>query len=208
MLTACIWWEVTRQTGGSKHRALRAHATLKGHEWPGLEEDEQGQARCAVLSSRTERMRFGMFPLAAMTRSLPTASVLPTMSSTMVGRYFSSCSKAQQGQAPTPGREGFCGSHVQRASVETGLCRMAPLKPLVCRDVPMATRTRIHRRVRLALGGMRGPLEHRYPSLLRPPSWCRDRRAGDELLMRAYLPAIYACALEVRVRCCQLSSGR
>lgn len=37
----------------------------------------------------TERMMLGMLPSRAMTWSLETASSLPTMSATLLGRYFS-----------------------------------------------------------------------------------------------------------------------
>lgn len=51
----------------------------------------------------TAKMMLGMLPSSAMTCSLDTASVLPTMSLMRVGRYFSTC-----------GRWGARGSGVSR----------------------------------------------------------------------------------------------
>lgn len=39
--------------------------------------------------ARTDRIKFGMFPSSATTCSLPTASLLPTISRISCGRYFS-----------------------------------------------------------------------------------------------------------------------
>ena len=42
---------------------------------------------------RTARMMFGMLPSSEMTCNRSTASLLPTMSLTYTGRYFSTCSR-------------------------------------------------------------------------------------------------------------------